>query len=179
MLERSSLRVVPRALSLAAAFLLPPFLAVAAAGSSPAQDPQPGPSPPASPLPSPSPARDATRWDAPEQAKSVKNPLAPSDANLKKGASLFKRYCVPCHGPKGKGDGPVAHYWVQLPKDLADPARQDRLSDGEMFWKLSRGHRQGADVVMPAFAERIPSAEDRWKLVLHVRTLRSEAPAKP
>jgi hypothetical protein len=62
-----------------------------------------------------------------------------------------------------------------MPKDLGEESRQDRLSDGEIFWKLSQGHRQGADVVMPSFAERIPSSEDRWKLVLFVRTLRADA----
>ena len=143
------------------------------------QNPPSSPSPSASPSPGPGPANDATRWEVPAEAKAVKNPVPSSDANVKKGESLFKRYCVPCHGPRGKGDGPIAHYWVQLPKDLSDPARQDRLSDGEMFWKMSRGHRQGADVVMPAFSERISSAQDRWKLVLYVRTLRAGPPPKP
>jgi hypothetical protein len=49
------------------------------------------------------------------------------------------------------------------------------LTDGEIFWKLSKGHRQGADVIMPAFSERLPSADDRWKIVLFVRTLRMGA----
>lgn len=118
-------------------------------------------------------------WEVPEEVKSAKNPMEPSPENLKKGETLFKRYCTPCHGQAGRGDGPVAHYWTQLPKDLSDPARQERLTDGEMFWKLSRGHRQGADVIMPAFSERIPKAEDRWRLVLYVRTLRSSPPPKP
>ena len=112
----------------------------------------------------------------PDEMKAAKNPVPASTDNLKKGETLFKRYCIPCHGPAGRGDGPIAHYWKELPKNLSDPMRQDRLSDGEMFWKLSRGHRQGAEVIMPAFAERIPKAEDRWKLVLFVRTLRQGGP---
>jgi mono/diheme cytochrome c family protein len=135
-----------------------------------------GPPAPASPSPSPTPG--AKSWEVPEEVKVAKNPVPASPENIKKGQTMFKRFCTPCHGPAGKGDGPVAHYWTQLPKDLSDPARQDRLTDGEIFWKLSRGHRQGADVIMPAFSERIPSAEERWKLVLYVRTLRAGPPPK-
>jgi mono/diheme cytochrome c family protein len=114
----------------------------------------------------------------PEEAKAVPNPVPSSPQAVNRGQTLFQRHCTPCHGPKGRGDGPVSSYWKELPKDLGDPARQDRLTDGEIFWKLSKGHRQGADVIMPAFAERLPSAEDRWKIVLFVRTLRA-ATAKP
>jgi mono/diheme cytochrome c family protein len=136
------------------------------------------PSPPPPPSPAPSPSSDNHTWQVPDEAHALKNPMPPSADNIKKGAALFKRYCVPCHGPEGKGDGPIAHYWVELPKNLSDTARQDRLSDGEIFWKLSRGHRQGADVIMPSFAERISSADDRWRLVLFVRSLRA-APVPP
>ena len=155
--------------------LAPFVVAVLAAlpGAAPAQAPQPSPSPSASPSPYPTPKT----WEVPDEVKSAHNPVAATPDNIKKGETMFRRFCVPCHGPQGKGDGPIAHYWTQLPKNLSDPARQDRLTDGEIFWKLSRGHRQGADVIMPSFSERIPSAEERWKLVLYVRSLR--APAKP
>jgi mono/diheme cytochrome c family protein len=143
--------------------------------AAPPQSPQPGPTPAATSSPYPTPKS----WEVPDEVKSAKNPIARSPDNEKKGAALFKRFCVPCHGPQGKGDGPVAHYWTQLPKDLADPARQDRLTDGEIFWKLSRGHRQGADVIMPSFSDRIPSADDRWRLVLFVRTLRAGSSPSP
>ena len=68
---------------------------------------------------------------------------------------------------------------MRLDETNSDSARQDRLTDGEIFWKLSKGHRQGADVIMPAFSERVPSAEDRWKIVLFVRTLRAQTAPKP
>src|SRR5262245_49221071 len=151
--------------------LLTGLLALRAAAAPASQAP--------SPSPSASPSADSTHWEVPEEVKSAKNPVAASPENIKKGETFFKRYCVPCHGPQGRGDGPVAHYWKELPKDLSDPARQERLSDGEMFWKMSRGHRQGAEVIMPAFAERLPKAEDRWRVVLYVRTLRRDASPKP
>jgi hypothetical protein len=40
-----------------------------------------------------------------------------------------------------------------------------------MFWKLSKGRKSGNDVVMPPGEEKIPSEEDRWKVLLFVRSL--------
>ena len=35
------------------------------------------------------------------------------------GAEDFRRYCVPCHGVSGRGDGPVALQLRQSPADLS------------------------------------------------------------
>jgi mono/diheme cytochrome c family protein len=100
--------------------------------------------------------------------------VAASADALKRGAELFSRHCTSCHGSLGKGDGPVASYWAELPKDLSDPLRQDRLSDGEIFRQISTGHIVEGKEIMPAFAARL-SEQDRWKIVLFVRTLRAAA----
>src|SRR5262249_20204161 len=34
------------------------------------------------------------------------------------GSDLFRFYCATCHGPDGKGDGPVAPSLRQMPPDL-------------------------------------------------------------
>jgi mono/diheme cytochrome c family protein len=166
---RTNLRAVRRAWCLVAS------LSLAAIGCSSSTSSAPPKAPAA---PSPSPAAGGDVWDVPAEARSVQNPVPSSPQALNRGESLFHRHCGPCHGPRGRGDGPVSGYWKELPKDLGEPARQDRLSDGEIFWKVSKGHRQGAEVIMPAFSERIPSAEDRWKIVLFVRTLRAESAIK-
>jgi mono/diheme cytochrome c family protein len=137
------------------------------------------PPPKAPAAPSSPPAAQGDEWAVPDEAKSVQNPVPSSPQALNRGETLFHRHCTPCHGARGRGDGPVSGYWKEVPKDLGDPARQDRLTDGEIFWKVSKGHRQGADVIMPAFSERVPSADDRWKVVLFVRTLRAQAAPKP
>lgn len=164
-LWRTHLRVVLGVLCLASGVLVP--------GCSSGAPPRP----PRAPSPA-SAAEPQHEWTVPDDAKALRNPVPSSPQALNRGRTLFQRHCSPCHGAKGRGDGPVSGYWKELPKDLGDPARQDRLTDGEIFWKLSKGHRQGADVIMPAFSERLPSVEDRWKLVLFVRTLRA-APANP
>jgi mono/diheme cytochrome c family protein len=40
------------------------------------------------------------------------------------GAQMFKEYCAVCHGPRGKGDGPVATALKVPPPDLTTLARR-------------------------------------------------------
>ena len=44
------------------------------------------------------------------------------------GAQMFKEYCAVCHGPAGKGDGPVANALKVPPPDLTTLAQRH---DGE------------------------------------------------
>jgi len=48
---------------------------------------------------------------------------------------------------------------------------QENLTDGDIFWRISRGIVEGSNVIMPAYHEKIPSESDRWRLVLVVREL--------
>ena len=43
------------------------------------------------------------------------------------------------------------------------------MTDGEIFWKLETGLKEGGQIVMPTFADEIPKPEDRWKLIHYVR----------
>ena len=40
------------------------------------------------------------------------------------GAQMFKEYCAVCHGPAGKGDGPVANALKVPPPDLTTLAQR-------------------------------------------------------
>jgi mono/diheme cytochrome c family protein len=129
------------------------------------------PNPPAaSPRPSPE-SSAAGPWEPPPEDKARPNPVAPSPEAFRRGRFLYNKYCTACHGPEGRGDGPASAYWAHMPKDLTDPDRQNRLTDGEIFWKITNGHRSGGDVIMPGFRNSMPSDEDRWKVVLYVRSL--------
>jgi mono/diheme cytochrome c family protein len=99
------------------------------------------------------------------------NPLAPSKEALKRGRALFLKHCSNCHGREGKGDGPAAAFGLVSPRDLTAPAVQSRLSDGEMFWKISKGRTLDGEVLMPPGEEKIRGADDRWRVVLFVRSL--------
>ena len=111
-------------------------------------------------------------WVAPAAEQAKVNPLAPSKDAVKRGRTLFLRHCATCHGQGGKGDGPAAAFGMVTPRDLTSPTVQARLSDGDMFWKISKGRKVGSDVLMPAGEEKIGSEEDRWKVLLFVRSLR-------
>jgi len=117
---------------------------------------------------------DDAQWKAPAEERTRTNPLSPSPPALLKGRALFQRHCASCHGAKGKGDGPEARFGPKLPQDLTDSALQERITDGEAFWKITQGRRENADVVMPGFGREMPSDEDRWKVVLFFRSLKVE-----
>jgi mono/diheme cytochrome c family protein len=109
-------------------------------------------------------------WPVPPEEAARVNPMSATAQNLRKGQSLFESYCTACHGVGGRGDGALAEQWSRLPKDLTHPDRQARMTDGEIFWKISAGHRQGQDEIMPGVGYKL-NADDRWRLVLYVRSL--------
>ena len=102
-------------------------------------------------------------WNAPADAKAVKNPVK-GVGNAKK---TVETNCVSCHGPAGKGDGPAAAA-LPPPKPAnwtADPVQKQ--SDGELFWKIANG--RGA---MPPW-KHLPDQE-RWEIVNYIRTLKGK-----
>lgn len=116
----------------------------------------------------------AQEWPAPDGEKTRANPYTTSPELVKRGDELFQALCAMCHGPRGKGDGPLAGLHAtrtaERPRDLSDPALQKRLTDGEIHWKIGNGLKRGEQVIMPGF-EKAASASDRWKIVLFVRSL--------
>jgi len=112
-------------------------------------------------------------WIVPEEAKRVANPLKPSQADLPAAGKLYLDKCAECHGDTGKGDGPQGKMYDPLPKDLTDAAHMNALGDGELFYKISEGHRP-----MPAFRKRLTEGQ-RWQLVLFLRSLTAAPPPAP
>jgi mono/diheme cytochrome c family protein len=94
---------------------------------------------------------------------SRKNPVAPDAQSLARGQKLFGIYCTPCHGPDGKGDGPVTPRFIPAP-DLSSPPVQGK-PDGHFSYYIGYG---GA--IMPAYGEAL-SVTDRWDIVNYLRTL--------
>jgi mono/diheme cytochrome c family protein len=104
-------------------------------------------------------------WVVPEEAKKLKNPLAPTDTALASGRTVYLDKCAECHGETGRGDGPQARMYDPAPGNLTDTHHMSTRTDGELFYQISEGHRP-----MPAFKKRL-SEEQRWQLVLFVRSL--------
>jgi mono/diheme cytochrome c family protein len=106
-------------------------------------------------------------WIVPDEAKKVVNPLQPSEENISAGRTLYKSKCAECHGETGKGDGDQSKLYNTPPTNFTEGARVNAETDGELFYKLSEGHRP-----MPAFKKRY-SEEQRWQLILFLRTFAS------
>ena len=104
-------------------------------------------------------------WIVPEEAKRRTNPISASQANLPAARRLYLDKCSECHGERGKGDGSQAKMYDPLPTNLADAQHMRAVSDGEIFYKISEGHRP-----MPSFKKRL-TEEQRWQLVYFLRSL--------
>jgi len=101
--------------------------------------------------------------EAARAGRELTNPLPDVEPVRARGAVAFARWCSPCHGTEGLGDGLVARKFPRPPSLVAEHARG--LPDGRIFHIITYG--QG---VMPAYGQQV-SASDRWKIVRHVRQL--------
>lgn len=111
----------------------------------------------------------ATPEDALRAGEELQNPLRADDRRAQqRGAAVFANYCQVCHGPGGKGDGPVTQRGVPPPASLLGE-KALRLKDGHIFHILTYG--QGN---MASYAGQL-SREDRWHAVLHVRALQKQS----
>ncbi|MEO6961576.1 MAG: cytochrome c [Puia sp.] len=103
-------------------------------------------------------------WPVPADAKKSKNPVAADVNALKEGKALYGSTCTPCHGEKGKGDGPAA---VALDPKPADHTSAKMLTetDGSLFYKISEGRKP-----MPQY-KAVLTERQRWELVDYIRSL--------
>jgi hypothetical protein len=103
-------------------------------------------------------------WVVPPEYRSLKNPLQPTESNLRAARELYRDECAQCHGSLGKGDGPEAYMHRPMPADLTDSRRMSEVTDGEIFYQISVGRRP-----MPPFKNRTTD-DQRWQLTLLVRS---------
>jgi len=113
-----------------------------------------------------------TPEDALRAGEDLQNPLSLGDARaLERGAAVFTSFCQPCHGARGRGDGPVAIRGFPAPPSLlAENAL--KMKDGQMFHILTYGQKN-----MPSYASQI-SREDRWNVIVFVRSLQKPVAAR-
>ena len=114
-------------------------------------------------------------WELPEDADKTKNPVAVSPESIAKGKELYlermKGNCAFCHGEDGKGNAESLPRLRRKPADISNKERMSSMTDGEVFWKISKG----INGIMPAGEKRM-SEEERWHVVNYVRTLAKDKP---
>jgi len=109
--------------------------------------------------------------DPPEEFASLTNPEAGNEEAVATGEELFEIHCATCHGPQGRGDGEGAADLDPKPANLTDSAMMAELSDGYLFWRISKGGAfEPFNSAMPSWEQAFTEAQ-RWQLVSFVRTL--------
>lgn len=96
------------------------------------------------------------------------NPVPADAVSLQRGEILFAIHCALCHGPGGKGDGPLADYFARTPENLLG----DRASaefDGSIFVAIQSGFGE-----MPALSENL-TVREQWDIINFLRTLETGA----
>ncbi len=104
-------------------------------------------------------------WVVPANFKSMKNPIAMSDASKKAGMTLYTRNCASCHGKAGLGDGVKARMLKDFPGDFSKADFQNQ-TDGEHFYKTKTGRGE-----MPKYEGKL-SDNDIWNIVNYMRSFK-------
>jgi mono/diheme cytochrome c family protein len=110
-----------------------------------------------------------------ESTSTTFTPAAPPDTPA---PALYGRFCAPCHGATGAGDGPNARFLPVPPARHASSTDMALRSDDRLFdgiaaggWVLDKSPR------MPPFGETL-TRDQIQRLVAHIRTLcRCSGPA--
>ncbi|HEY6854160.1 MAG TPA: cytochrome c [Gemmatimonadales bacterium] len=119
-----------------------------------------------------------TGWEQPVDLNAtprLANPRAKTAESINRGRFVYETYCLVCHGPAGKGDGPVSML-AGGPYPGVRPlvgATADKLADGYIFGVIVNATAMGRGL-MPRYGDKV-RGNDRWDVVNYVRTLQLQA----
>lgn len=92
------------------------------------------------------------------------NPVVGDEVSLQRGRILYGFHCQVCHGPEGRGDGPLALYFDRTPQNLTGPQTTAEF-DGSVYLTIVEGFGQ-----MPSLTENLTPRE-RWDVINYLRAL--------
>jgi mono/diheme cytochrome c family protein len=118
-------------------------------------------------------ARTMRRFAVPRSARSLANPVYPSDEVFADARAHFADHCATCHANDGSGDTVIGRNLYPKAPDMRLEATQS-LTDGELYAIIQDGVRLTG---MPAWGkEGDENDEDSWKLVHLIRHFKDLTP---
>ena len=125
----------------------------------------------ASPIPRQKPQEaPATEFKVPPEYANKANPVKPTPAGLGEARRMYGYDCEMCHGKDGSGKGDLAGEMKLEMRDWRDPATLEKMSDGELFYIITKGKGK-----MVPEGDRVKE-EVRWQLVNLVRSFAKKSP---
>lgn len=104
-----------------------------------------------------------TEETAEAAGEELENPLEATEDNLAKGKVLYSRFCAPCHGEQGDGQGLVGIKYKGVPSFTA--GRVAELNEGHIYYVIAQGRGR----MMPYGSQVNPT--ERWQIVMYVQQL--------
>jgi mono/diheme cytochrome c family protein len=86
-------------------------------------------------------------------------------ARLRVASTLYRQYCLVCHGPDGKASEMKQSMPILAENDFSNPGWQKQVSDGQ----LAASILNGKGTLMPAFGPDRVNAEQARDLVAYIR----------
>ena len=96
---------------------------------------------------------------------------APTDAaSIAAGEKSYIKYCVPCHGAGGHGDGLAGAALKPRPRDFSSPKNFKTKNDGELFEVVNKGGAsEKLSTMMPAWGGTMNKTQI-WQVIAYVHT---------
>jgi putative copper export protein/mono/diheme cytochrome c family protein len=115
----------------------------------------------------------ASLWVPAHPTSFYRSTTSGDDASVAAGATLFAANCAACHGPAGRGKGPLAKSLAIPPADLTAEHLLEH-ENGELFWWVSHGIDRGPGpdgaqrLSMPGFAGTLDD-KSIWQVIDFIR----------
>jgi mono/diheme cytochrome c family protein len=103
-------------------------------------------------------------WEVPNDKMNKVSPFKFTEDTKKKGAIIFQKNCISCHGTPGKNN------FMNLSPPPGDPATDkfQKQTDGSLFFKITTGRSP-----MPSFKD-VLSEEQKWDVIAYFRSFNSK-----
>lgn len=97
--------------------------------------------------------------------------VAQAGGDAAKGKAAFQQYCASCHGPAGKGDGPMGAAMNPKLKDLSDKAFNGSMKDDYLVKLIKEGGQAvGKSPMMPKMGGALKDS-DVADVIAYIRSL--------